>query len=180
MVFHWSLCDIKSLHVSRILLSILAVLNNVVIWMFSTRPPTSKPSSPFNNLLVTVPRAPITIGFIVTFMFQSFLNSLAKSRYLSFFSLSFSFILWPAGTAKLIILEMFFFFFPLLGLVFCPNLGDPCICQSPLGVFMYYFLGRVLVVHMPFVCMIKFKFLTHHPEDHLAHPVFSSLIFLLC
>ena len=36
--------------------------------MVSTRPPTSKSSRPFNNLLVTVPKAPITIGIIVTFI----------------------------------------------------------------------------------------------------------------
>ena len=52
----------------------------------STRPPTSKTSSPFSNPLVTVPNAPITIGKIVTGIFQIFFNSLAKWRYLSFFS----------------------------------------------------------------------------------------------
>ena len=72
MVFHWSLSDSKSPQVSRTLLSILAFLNNVVVWMVSTRPPTSKSSSPFNNPLVTVPKAPITIGIIVTFMFHIF------------------------------------------------------------------------------------------------------------
>ena len=86
MVFHWSLSDSKSPHVSRTLLSILTVLNSAVVWTVSTRPPTSKPSSPFSNPLVTVPNAPITIGIIITFMFHSFFNSLARSRYLSFFS----------------------------------------------------------------------------------------------
>ena len=65
MVFRWSLSDSKSPQVSRTLLSILAVLNNAVIWMVSTRPPTSKSSSPFSNPLVTVPNAPITIGIII-------------------------------------------------------------------------------------------------------------------
>ena len=78
MVFHWRLSDIKSSQVSRTHLSILAV---------------------------TVPKAPITIGIIVTFMFHSFFNSLARSRYLSLFSHSFSFILWSAGTAKSTILQ---------------------------------------------------------------------------
>ena len=54
------------------LLNILAVLNNAVVWKVSTRPPTSKSSSPFNNPLVTVPKAPIKIGIIVTFMFHTF------------------------------------------------------------------------------------------------------------
>ena len=108
MVFHWSLSDSKSPQVSRTRLSILAVLSNAVVWIVSTRPPTSKSSRPFNNLLVTVPNAPITISTIVTFMFHIFFNSLTRSRYLSFFSLSFRFILWSAGTAKSTILQILF------------------------------------------------------------------------
>ena len=68
MVFPWSLSDSRSPQVSRTLLSILAVLNNVIVWMVSTRPPTSKSSSPFSNPLVTVPNAPIPIGIIVNFV----------------------------------------------------------------------------------------------------------------
>ena len=105
MVFQWSLSDSKSPQGSRTLLSILAVLNNVEVWMVSTRPPAS---SHFNNPLVTAPKAPITIAIIVTFTFHNFFRSLARSRYLS---LSFSFILWLAGTVKSIILHILFFFF---------------------------------------------------------------------
>ena len=108
MVFRWSLSDSKSPQVSRTRLSVLAVLINAVVWIVSTRPPTSKSPRPFNNHLVTVPNAPITIGTIVTFMFHSFFYSLARSRYLSFFSLSFRFILWSAGTAKSKILQILF------------------------------------------------------------------------
>ena len=105
MVFLWSLCDSKSSKVSRTLLRILAVLNNAV----STRPLISKSSSPFSNTFVTFPNAPITIGIIVTCMFHSFFNSLARSRYLSFFSHFFSFTLWSAGTAKSTILQVLYF-----------------------------------------------------------------------
>ena len=111
MVFHRSLSDSKSPPVSRTHLRILAVLSNAVVWIVSTRPPTFKSSWPFNNPLVIVPNPPITIGTIVTFMFHSFFNSLARSRYLSFFSLSFRFILRSAGTAESIILQILFFFF---------------------------------------------------------------------
>ena len=114
MVFHWSLSDSKSPQVSRTRLRVLAVLSNAVVWIVSTRPPTSKSSRPFNNPLVIVPKAPITIGTIVTFMFHSFFNSLARSRYLSFFSLSFRFIVWSAGTAKSTILQILFFFLLLI------------------------------------------------------------------
>ena len=74
MVSHWSLGDSQSLQVYRTLLSILADLNNAVVWMVSTRLLISKSSSRCNNPLVTVKRAPITIGIIVIFMFLSFSN----------------------------------------------------------------------------------------------------------
>ena len=108
MVFHWSLSDSMSPQISRTLLSILVFLNNAVLWIVSTRPPTSKSSSSFDNPFVTVPKAPITIGIIVTFMFYSFFNSLARSRYLPFFSHSFSFILRSTRTAKITISLIFF------------------------------------------------------------------------
>ena len=98
----------KSLQVSMTRLSILAVFSNAVVWIVSTRPPTSKSSRPFNNPLVTVSKAPITIGTIVTFMFHRFFNSLSRLRYLSF-SLSFRFIPWSAETAKTTILQILFF-----------------------------------------------------------------------
>ena len=98
----------------RYILSIRAVPNKAVVWIVSTRPPFSKSSRPFNNPLVTVPNAPITIGIIVTFMFHSFFNSLARSRYLSFFSHSFNFILWSAGTAQSTILQILLFVFFML------------------------------------------------------------------
>ena len=79
--------DSKSPQVSRTRLRILAVLSNALsCWIVSTRPPTSKSSRPFNNPLVIVPKAPITIGTIVYFHVpQSFVNSLARSRVLIFF-----------------------------------------------------------------------------------------------
>ena len=73
MVFHWSLSDSKSPLVSRTRLRILAVISNAVVWIVSTSPPTSKSSMPFNNPLVIVPKAPITIGnryFHVPQLFQ--------------------------------------------------------------------------------------------------------------
>ena len=109
MVFHWSLSDCKSPQVSRTLLSILAVLNNAVVWTVSTRPVISKSSSPCTNPLVTVPWAPITIGIIVTFIFPSFFTPLAKYRYLSLFYNSFNSSLWFAGAVKSTILQVLSF-----------------------------------------------------------------------
>ena len=142
IVFYWGLSDSKSPQVSRTRLSILVVLNDAVVWMVSTRLITSKSSSPFSNPLVTVSNAPITIGIIVTFMFHSFFDSQASTRYLSLFSHSFTFILWLAGTVKSTILQVLLFCWLLLGLVFWPRLGN--LCHSPIGVYVCHFLEQVL------------------------------------
>ena len=79
--------------VSRTRLSIMAVLSNAVVWIVSTRQPICKSSRPFNNPLVTMPNAPITIGTIVTFMFHNFLNSFesfSHQRLLMVFQLTWS------------------------------------------------------------------------------------------
>ena len=74
-VFHMILSDSKSPQVFRTLLSILADLNNAVIWMVSPCPLISKSSFPSTNPMVTVPNAPITIGITVIFMLHSFFSS---------------------------------------------------------------------------------------------------------
>ena len=106
MVFPWSLSDSKSPGLFSVFWPFSLML---LFWWSPIVRQLPSPPVPFYNPLVTVPKAPITIGIIVTFMFHSFFNSLARSRYLSFFSHSFSFILWSAGTAKSTILQMFFF-----------------------------------------------------------------------
>ena len=100
MVSHWSLSDSKSSQIYRTLLSILADLNNAVVWVVSICPLISKSFSPCPNPSATVSSAPITIGITVTFMSHSVFSSQARSRYLSLFSLSFSFTLWSTGTTK--------------------------------------------------------------------------------
>ena len=70
-VFHWGLSDSKYPQVLSTLLSFLADLNNVVVWMAFIRVLISNFSSTFTNSLVTVPSTPITIGITVTFTFHS-------------------------------------------------------------------------------------------------------------
>ena len=184
MVFHWSLSDSKSPKVSRTRLRILAVLSNAVVWIVSTRPPTSKSSRPFKNSLAIVPKAPITIATIVTFMFHSFFNSLTRSRYLSLFSLSFRFILWSAGTAKSTIVLILFRFFFFVDYYEVRSSGRDSVIRLYVKVQLEFmrviFLDRCWVVHLPFVCMVELKFPAHFPVDHLADPVVSRLILLLC
>ena len=142
MVFHCSLSDCKSLQISWTLLGILADLSNAVVWMVFTCPLISKSSILFTNSLGIVPSVPTTIGITITFMFHSFFNSLARSRYLYLFS-PFIFTLKSVGTAKSIIRQVPFFFWWLsLGLVFWPPLGDPFVSQNPRTFCAS--LGRIL------------------------------------
>ena len=122
MVFPGSLSDSMSPQVSRTLLNILADLNNEAIWLFSTRPLISESSWHFINHLVTVLKSPITIRIIVTFIFHNSFSSPARSRYLSFFSLSFNFTLWSETTATSTILDALFFI--IQGLDVWPRIGD--------------------------------------------------------
>ena len=147
MVSHWILSDSKSPQVSRTLLCILTDLNNAVVWVVSTHPLISKTSSSCINPLMIVPRAPISIGIPVTFMFHSFFSSLVRSRYLSFFSLTFSFTQWSARTAKSTNRHVLFFFYWLsLGLVIWPRLGDPFVSQNPEKVCASHSSGRILLL----------------------------------
>ena len=107
-----------------------------------------KSSNPCTHPLVTVPSVPITVSITVTFMFLSFMGSLAKSRYLYLFSPSFSITLLSTSTAKSIIRQVLFFslFFLLLtslGLVVWPRLNDPFLSQNPKEFCASHFLGRI-------------------------------------
>ena len=76
--------------------------------MVSTRPLISKSSCPFTSPLGIVMKAPITIGIPVTFLFHSSFSSLARSRSLTLFKLSFNFIPSSAWTAKFHIQQVLF------------------------------------------------------------------------
>ena len=99
--------------VTASLLKSLAVLNTAVFWMVSTRPPTSKSSSPFNNPLVAVPDAPITIGIIFTFMSHSFFKFPSKVEVLILLFTFFQFYSVVSQYSKVhnFASSLFFFFF---------------------------------------------------------------------
>ena len=77
-------------------------------------------------------------------MFHSFFffNSLARSRYLSFFSHSFNFILWSARTAKLTNLQVLFFLLIIIRSCLLAEIW----CQNTIGVNVCYFLGEVIII----------------------------------
>ena len=130
-----SLSSNKSPQVNRILLSILADLNNALIWMISICHLIS--SSLFSKPFWTVSSVSIITGITVTPMFHSYFSSLAESKYLSLFLLSLIFNLWYTRTAKStklqsLSLSLFFFFCSLSqDLVFEPELDDLFISQNP-------------------------------------------------
>ena len=97
VVFHWCLSKSNSLQISKTLFSIQADLNCAVILMVSILSLTFDSFNLFffRSPLGTVLSAPITIGITVTLLFQNlfFFRSLARSKYLPIFLLSFHFFL---------------------------------------------------------------------------------------
>ena len=157
MVFPWSLNDRKSSQVFRTLLSILANLN-AVVWMVSARPLISKSSSPFSKLLGIIPSISITNGITITFMFNSFLSSLARFKYLSLFSFSLVFTLWSTETEKSTRQQVTFF-------LLTPTSSS----GRDLAIPLYLKIPENFVVSLSLIDSGSIQF----PVDNLPHPVIS-------
>ena len=108
--------------------------------MVSTRPLISKSSSPVPILWRPCRVRRLQLVSPSLSCSAIFFSSLARSQYLSHFSLSFSFILWSAGTTKTTIRQIvfflsFFFFFFLLTVTRFSYLAEirwsVCISNSP-------------------------------------------------
>ena len=132
----------------------------------------------FNYLLVTVRRAPITIGVIVTFMLYRFFNSLASSRYL-YFSFTFNLICGQTGQQSPQFSKFSFFLLVITASSNLVEIGRSfCMFKSHRSLFVI--LPDICwVVHIPFVRMVKFKFLAQLPVYHLAHRNLLLLLLLL-
>ena len=91
-------------------LSILADLNNNLVWIVSDHPPLSRSFSYFCPLGIVL-SVLFTIGITVTLMFNRFVCSLARSKYLSLISLSLIFTMWSPGKSKSTIRQVFIFCF---------------------------------------------------------------------
>ena len=144
MVFRWSLSGSRSHQISRTLLSILAILNNAIILMVSARLPTSKSSNPFNNPLVTVPKALITIGIIVPFMFHCFSSILQQDRYIFLFTF---FQFYSVVTRNRKVDNFANSLFLLLIIIRSGHQAkiSRSVCtSSPIGVYVCHFLRQVL------------------------------------
>ena len=97
MVFLQSLKDTSLLKPPGLFFSILADLNNSIVWIVSTRPLISKSPSPCTNPLLTVLRAPITVGVTVSFMYHSFFQLSNKVQVLIFLFACFQFYTGQSG-----------------------------------------------------------------------------------
>ena len=80
MVFHWILRDNKCPQVSWTLLSIVADVNNAVVWMDSILPLISSSSSFSSMPFGTVPCPPTMTDITVTFLLLGFFSSLVMSK----------------------------------------------------------------------------------------------------
>ena len=185
MVFHLSLSDCKSPLDSKNILSILADLNNAVVWMASTRF-ISNTSCPFTNLLVTVPNSTIRISITKTLIFHRFFSSLSMSGYLSVFGPSVIFTKWFSGTAKSTIKQVTYFLLTITSS--SPSLGDPFVSQNPWefyansGLCTYYLLvwtnlifshSSQLITSPSLPCLLlyfvhKFAAFTYYMNDHFV------------
>ena len=100
--FHWAMSNSMSPQVFRTLLSILANLNNIVVSLVAYPPLISslffKPLIPFQ----------VRVLQLVSLSLPCFPAYLAKSNYLSIFSLSFIFIQWSGRKAKSTWLQVLF------------------------------------------------------------------------
>ena len=175
MTFHWRLSASKSPQVSRTFLSILVVFNNTVVWMVFSQPPTSKSSRPFNNPLVTMPKVPITIGIIITFMFHSFFQFSSNVEVLiSLFSF-FQFYSVVSQDSKVDNFAKFLFFFVVDYYKVWSFGRDQVIrCMSKsIGVCVCHFLGHVLSCAYTVCGMVKFNFL--HISQWITLPTHSCL-----
>ena len=182
-IFHTSVSR-WSPQVSWTFLTILADLNNTVVLIISICPLISKSSCPFSSPLGLVLIASISISTTITFMFLSFVCSLANFTYFfSLFSLSFRFTLWSAETLKSTIRQILFFLFFL-------NYHLVWLSERDYMILLYRKILKNFVllisqhefwfVLIPFVGMDKFKLLGQFPVDLLAHPALIYCIRLLC
>ena len=139
MISYYSLGDSKSPQVSRALRSILADLNDAVVWMAFTFLVIFKSYSKSTIPLLTVPKASFTTGINVTFIFLNlFFNSLARSKYLSFFSL------FQNGQQSPQFCKVSLFCWLSLGMFVWPRLGDTFVSQNPRAACVSHSPGQML------------------------------------
>ena len=176
------LSDRKFHQLSMTLLSILVDLNYVAVWMVSNCFLISKSFSPCIYPLVTVPRAQISVGITISFMFHSFYKFSSKVQVLIFLFAFFQFYSVVIRDSKVNNSASYFFSWLLLGLVVWLRLSDPFVFQNPWGVCAFHFPGRSLgceyTIYSYGQVSISCTFPSGSPCPH--PPGVSSLVPFLC
>ena len=111
--------------------------------------------------------------------------SLARSKYLSLFSLSFNFILWSAETSaiqQVIFFFFFFFFFDDYGLL-AESKRFVCISKSQRTLYVFFFQNGFSVMHIIILFQANsshqflFSFLHFHsPKPRKIHLMMSRFL----
>ena len=139
MVSHRSLSAIKFSQVSRTLLSILADVNDSLLWIVSTWIFIPKSFSPFNKPLGIVPSAICTIVIIVIFIFHIFLH-LEHGHFAFFYFCS-----GVCQNDKVSYLAgSLFYCWLLLGLVVWPRFGNLFVSQNSRELCAFHSPRRIL------------------------------------
>ena len=124
----------------------------------------------FIHPLVTVTRAPTITGIIIPFMFHCFCQSSSKVHVLTFLFVFFNSTQWSTGKC--------FSFFS-LDYYKVWSSGRDLVIRLYLLIPEYIVRivhNRFWVVHISFICGVKFKLIAQFPVDQYAHPILSSLI----
>ena len=146
--------------------------------MVSACPPISNFSSPLSEPLGTVLSVPITVDITVTFLFHSFLSFLARSKYLSLFSLSWIFTLWSTGTTKSTIQRVLFFLLIITISGLLAEIRWECLYFKIPGNFMRFILQNGFwFVRVPFGSMVRFQFLAQFPVN--TFPIIIIIIIII-
>ena len=174
MVFYWGLSDNKSPRVSMTFFSILADLNNVVVWMVSTHSLISKSSSPFNNPSMTVPRVPIINCVNVTFIFHSVFQFLSNVLVFILLLNFFLFCSVFSRDSQVYNSANFIFGWILLDLIVSPSLDALLVCQNPIGVCVSFSgtAAGLCIYHL--FAWSNFNFF--HNSEWITLPIQSFLV----
>ena len=171
MVYHRNLSDSKSHQISRTLLSILADLNNAVVWMILILTLIFNSSSSLSKSLGIVLSALATIGVIVIFMFHRFLHlwqGPSISHLFAFFHFS---LCGPLELQNSLDTTSFFLANSRSGLL-AEIMWSVCIAGSQRIFVRLILLEGFCFVHIPFlVVLLTYNFLS---VDYLLQTVMLS------
>lgn len=123
-------------------------------------------SIPFPGLIRAVPSALI---MTVIFIFHNILNSVARSTYLSVFSLASRSTLWPAETTNSTIWNVLYFLFNSTR----SDMNWICLNIKTQDKFVLHSLGKILF------CMVKMQSLAQFPMDHFTNSIVPFLEFFV-